>query len=268
MTTTELFDKLWNEYVQRTPSALKVKELFANEGNEIFNDHVAFRTFDDPRVNIDVLATTFLNSGYEYVNDYHFTKKKLYAKHFAHKTNKNAPLVFISQLITSELSVELQSVVNNTLNEVDFSTVSAEELVFKGRLWNTPSFETYSTLLEESEYAAWLYVNGFCSNHFTIDINKLDTFKTIEEVNTFVKANGFEMNTSGGEIKGTAEEFLVQSSILADKFDVEFEEGIKEITSCYYEFAYRYKQENGELFKGFIASSADKIFESTDMLVK
>lgn len=268
MNTTQLFDKLWNEYVERTPSALKVKDLFVNEGNTVYNDHVAFRTFDDPRVNVDVLATTFLNNDYEYVNDYHFPKKKLYAKHFAHKTDKNAPLVFISQLITSEFSKDLQNIIKTTLDQVDFSTIPAEELVFKGRLWNTPNYETYTKLLEESEYAGWLYINGFCSNHFTVDINKLDTFTTIEAVNTFIKANGFEMNTSGGEIKGSKEQLLVQSSILADKFNVEFEEGTKEITSCYYEFAYRYKQNNGDLFKGFIASSADKIFESTDMILQ
>ena len=32
-----------------------------------------------------------------------------------------------------------------------------------------------------------------------------------------------------------------------------------------YEFAYRHEMENGELFSGFIAGSADKIFESTNM---
>ncbi|WP_375239260.1 DUF1338 domain-containing protein [Aurantibacter sp.] len=268
MTTTKLFDKLWNEYTDRTPSALKVKNLLVKEGNTVYNDHVAFRTFDDPRVNIDVLATTFLNNGYEYVNDYHFEKKKLYAKHYAHKTDKNAPLVFISQLVTSEFSYELQATIKKTLDQVDFTKISVEELVFKGRLWNRPSFETYTRLLKESEYAGWLYINGFCSNHFTVDINKLDTFKTIKEVNSFIKSNGFEMNTSGGEIKGTPNNYLEQSSILADKFKVEFKEGIKEITSCYYEFAYRHNMPNGVLFKGFIATSADKIFESTDMILQ
>jgi len=269
MTTTQLFDQLWNEYTKRTPSAQKVKDLFKAQGNNIIaNDHVAFRTFDDPRVNIDVLATTFINNGYEYVADYHFKKKKLYAKHFVHKTDKNAPLVFISQLLTSELSVELQSIIKNTLNTVNFDNIPAEELVFKGRLWDTPNFQLYNSLLDESEYAAWLYVNGFCSNHFTVDINKLDTFNNITEVNNFLKENGYELNTSGGEIKGTPELFLEQSSILADKFIAEFEEGHKEITSCYYEFAFRHKMSNGELFKGFIANSADKIFESTDMVLQ
>lgn len=265
MTTTVLFNKLWNEYVERTPSAQKVKQLFESQGNTIANDHVAFRTFDDPRVNIDVLATAFINNGYEFKNDYHFPKKKLYAKHFEHKTDKNAPLVFISELITSDCSIETQSIIKNTLNTVDFSTVNAEELVFSGRLWSTPSFELYNTLLNESEYAAWLYVNGFCSNHFTINVNELSTFNTLEEVNAFLKENNFKMNVSGGEIKGNPELLLEQSSILADKINVRFEEGVKEITSCYYEFAYRHITKEGTLFKGFIANSADKIFESTDV---
>ncbi len=80
-----------------------------------------------------------------------------------------------------------------------------------------------------------------------------------------MKDHGFTLNSSGGEIKGSPSLLLEQSSILADIMPVEFEEGTKEITTCYYEFAYRYPKANGELFTGFIANSADKIFESTYM---
>lgn len=267
MSTKALFEKLWNEYVERTPSAKKVKYLFESQGNTIANDHIAFRTFDDSRVNIDVLAKTFINNGYEFKNDYHFPKKKLYAKHYEHKTDKNAPLVFISELITHEFPAEIQSIIKSTLDSVDFNTVDTNNLILSGRLWGTPSFKLYSTLLNESEYAAWLYANGFCANHFTINVNKLESFNTLKEVNTFLKHNGFKMNTSSGEIKGNPEQYLEQSSILADKITMTFQEGLYEITSCYYEFAYRYKKDN-ILFKGFIADSADKIFESTDMVLK
>ena len=65
--------------------------------------------------------------------------------------------------------------------------------------------------------------------------------------------------------KGTPAEFLEQSSILADTIPVAFKEVTKEITSCYYEFSFRHPMQNGELYSGFIAGSADKIFESTDM---
>jgi hypothetical protein len=265
MTTTEIFDNLWNEYTERTPSAQKIKELFINKGNSIFNDHVAFRTFDDPRVNIEVLAKPFIAAGYVECGDYTFEAKKLYAKHFEHATDKNAPRVFISQLKTAEFSYELQSAVKNMIDAIPQEELTSGELVFKGRLWEQPSFDVYEKLQAETEYAAWLYVNGFCSNHFTVDVNKLDTFDSLQDVNEFVKENGFKMNTSGGEIKGTPAQLLEQSSVLADKIPVAFKEVTKEITSCYYEFAFRHAMENGELYSGFIAGSADKIFESTDM---
>lgn len=265
MNTTQIFDKLWNEYTERTPSAQKIKELFSNQGNEVFNDHVAFRTFDDERVNIEVLAKPFIEAGYVEKGDYVFEAKKLYAKHFEHATDKNAPRVFISQLKTKEFSAELQAEVKAMIDSIPVADLDASTLVFKGRLWEQPSFDVYEKLQQESEYAAWLYVNGFCSNHFTVDVNKLSTFNSLQEVNEFLKENGFKMNTSGGEIKGTPEQMLEQSSVLADRIPVAFKEVTKEITSCYYEFAFRHPMSNGQLYSGFIAGSADKIFESTDM---
>ena len=74
------------------------------------------------------------------------------------------------------------------------------------------------------------------------------------------------MNTSGGEIKGTPEQLLEQSSILADTTEIDFIEGQNTVTTCYYEFARRYAAEDGEIYNGFIAASADKIFESTDLV--
>jgi hypothetical protein len=76
------------------------------------------------------------------------------------------------------------------------------------------------------------------------------------------------MNTSGGEIKGSPEQLLEQSSVLADTQELEFREGTHTVTTCYYEFAKRYPMENGELYNGFIAASADKIFESTDLVAQ
>ncbi len=265
MDVITIFDKLWNEYTDRTPSAQKIKDLFTNKGNTVFNDHVAFRTFDDERVNIEVLATPFLVAGYEEKGDYTFETKKLYAKHYEHKTDKDAPRVFISQLKTNEFSEALQNEVTRLIDSVPSEELNPADLVFKGRLWEQPSLELYEKLQKESEYAAWLYVNGFCSNHFTVDVNRLSTFESLQEVNEFLKENGFKMNASGGEIKGTPEQLLEQSSVLADKIPVDFQELTKEITSCYYEFAFRYPMDNGELYSGFIAKSADKIFESTDM---
>lgn len=203
--------------------------------------------------------------GYEPKGEYHFKAKKLRAKHFEHKSDRNAPKIFISELLLEEFSVELNSIVQNTINQIDHTVIQQEDLILKGRVWAKPSFEIYKRFLSVSEYAAWVYVNGFCSNHFTVDVNKLQTFKNLSKVNEFLKENGFKMNTSGGEIKGSPSQLLEQSSILADVVEVEFEENVKEITSCYYEFSYRYKNSQDVIFNGFIADSADKIFESTDM---
>ena len=51
---------------------------------------------------------------------------------------------------------------------------------------------------------------------------------------------------------------------MADKIDVNFTDGQHQIPGCYYEFARRYAGADGEIYQGFIAASADKIFESTD----
>jgi len=65
-------------------------------------------------------------------------------------------------------------------------------------------------------------------------------------------------------VKGTPEKLLEQSSTLADRVEVMFQEGKFTVPSCYYEFAKRYEGADGKLFSGFVAGSADKIFESTD----
>ena len=51
----------------------------------------------------------------------------------------------------------------------------------------------------------------------------------------------------------------------ASSVEVKFTEGVYNIPGCYYEFAKRYPDSSGQLYQGFVAASADKIFESTDV---
>jgi len=125
-----------------------------------------------------------------------------------------------------------------------------------------------SQLSEESEYAAWFYVFGFRANHFTVSINALKKYNDIHRVNDLLTKNGFVLNTSGGEIKGTPADLVQQSSTLADSVNVKFIEGSFEVPCCYYEFALRHPEPNGKLYSGFVAKSADKIFESTNYYKK
>lgn len=270
MNANEIFDRLWQDYTHQTPDAQKVHDLFKNKGEEVVNDHIAFRTFDDPRINIDVLSRLFLKSGYIFKGEYKFEAKKLFAKHFEHATDTQMPRVFISQLRTAEFSPGLQKHVQDFVAAIPEEMLTSDELIFSGRPKNAPkpSYALYNELRFESEYAAWLYLYGFRANHFTVSVNHLKNFQSIYQVNDFLKENGFIMNSSGGEVKGNPEQLLEQSSIKAGIIEVDFVEGRYAVPSCYYEFAMRYPDESGKLYSGFIAKSADKIFESTDFYKK
>lgn len=268
MNYTEIFDRLWKMYTEQNPSVQKVYDLFVAEGEEVKNDHIAFRTFNDPRVGIDVLAKPILKAGYVEKGQYDFPAKKLNAKHYEHATDEDAPRIFISELRLEDFSAELQQTAKAAIDNIPQELLESDDLIFSGQVFGKPSFATYEKLRKESEYAAWLYVYGFCANHFTVSINSLKTMPEICLVNKFLKQNGFLINDSGGEVKGTAEELLEQSSIKAEIIPIDFEEGTHEIPGCYYEFAKRYPDTDGKLYSGFIAKSADKIFESTDFYSK
>jgi hypothetical protein len=266
--TEKIFDKLWQDYITQNPHARQVYELLTAEGETVVNDHIAFRTFNDPRIGIDVLAKPFIDGGYTQGGEYIFEEKKLAAKHFEHKTDNNAPRIFISELQTELCSPYLRKTVDELVRNIPDSQLKSDDLIYKGNLWGTPELKTYLRLKTESEYAAWLYVYGFRANHFTVSVNALKKFKDIYQLNQFLKDNGFILNDSGGEVKGSPEALLEQSSIMAGRKEVKFVEGVFDIPSCYYEFARRYPEKSGDLYSGFISKNADKIFESTDNLAK
>ena len=263
-----LFDVLWKDYLEQNPEVKRIYELFVNEGERVVNDHIAFRTYDDPRINIDVLAKPFIEAGYEYRGEYVFEQKHLFARHFELKAFKEAPRIFISELQTKKFSPYIQETVKELVDIIPSNMLKSDKLALSGNLWGQPSYDVYEKLKKESEYAAWVYVYGFRANHFTVSINALKKYDTIQKVNQLLKDNGFSLNDSGGEIKGTPAELLEQSSSKAGKLPIKFVEGTYTIPSCYYEFAKRYPDAGGKLYQGFVAASADKIFESTDATPK
>jgi hypothetical protein len=268
METDLIFDRLWREYAQLNPSAKKIKALFTAEGEEVLNDHIAFRTLNDKRINIDILASVFLKNGYEPKGEYHFRQKHLFARHFEHKSEASAPKVFISELILENFSPFLQKTMHDWLDKISSEIVASGEIIFAGNARLIPSSEVYTQLRKESEYAAWLYVYGFRANHFTVSVDSLKKFNTIQKINDYLKDQGFTLNSIGGEIKGTPQDLLEQSSTMADLVLIGFHEGTLKIPACYYEFAKRYPDATGKVYSGFIEKSADKIFESTDFYKK
>jgi hypothetical protein len=258
-----LFSELWQNYVSVTPSAAKIHALLgSSQQDDVQNDHIALRTFNIEKINLDKLAAHFLALGYKENGEYHFEAKKLYAKHYEHP-DPTQPKVFISELLLEKCSPELQAIVHKLVDQIDVAAVTADNFLYSGRHWSIDQ-ATYNTLVKESEYAAWVSVWGFRANHFTVSVNALKNFDTLVSVNDTLKAAGFALNTSGGEIKGSQEVMLKQSSTLADEAVVEFTDGSKMVPSCFYEFARRFPMADGTLYPGFVAASADKIFESTN----
>lgn len=255
-------EHMWQDYCTLNPQAKAIFDAFTGKGEVVKNDHIALRTFNHPKLGIKSLADHFTKYGYVDSGEYLFKEKKLYAKHYENK-NKSLPKIFISELELEKMSPFVQQSINQAVEQVVAAQIKDEKFVYAGRPWKA-SYSVYTQLAAESEYASWVYAFGFRPNHFTVNVNDLKNFKDVSAVNDFIKTLGFKLNVSGGEIKGTPAELLEQSSTMANSVGVDFSDGKHTIPACYYEFAKRYPMASGELYQGFIAKSADKIFESTN----
>lgn len=259
---TDLLTSMWQDYCDLNPAAHRIFDLFTQQGEHVLNDHIALRTFKHPRLGISSMAKIFERFGYQEKGEYFFKEKKLYAKHWEH-ADLALPKIFISELELEKMSPFLQKTITELIEQIPQQEIDSPSFTFSGRHWNL-RFETYQKLADESEYAGWVSAYGFRPNHFTVNVNALKKYSDLQKVNKFIKDHGYILNTSGGEIKGTAEQLLEQSSTMAEKVSVKFIEGEHMIPGCYYEFAKRYAMPDGKLYQGFIAASADKIFESTN----
>jgi hypothetical protein len=144
----KLFSNIWNNYVEVTPSASKVHQLLGT-GNDVINDHVAYRTFNIGKVNIDKLSTQLIKLGYYECGEYQFKAKKLYAKHFEHN-DKTLPKVFISELLVEAFSSEAQQIINKMVDNIEIDAITKENFLYSGTHWQI-SYDEYQVLLKESE---------------------------------------------------------------------------------------------------------------------
>ena len=263
MNCSEFFAALWNQYIQVTPQAQSIQTLFHRQGETVVNDHVAFRTFDIPGFDLDKATELLATIGYEAFDQYRFPDKHLRAKGYSVPDDSNAPKIFFSELICSELDHDAQAiidVVTSTLEgELSLSNLTGHYPFKK------PTSNQYQILANASEYAGWLSTMGYQANHFTVSINHLESFESIGDVIALLESNRFALNMVGGVLKGSPDDRLVQASTIADNIPFTFADGIEEmIPSCFYEFAERFTDPSGELFQGFVPNNANAIFESTD----
>ncbi|MCE9577782.1 MAG: DUF1338 domain-containing protein [Deltaproteobacteria bacterium] len=259
----DLLAALWRDYTALTPQATRIHALLGARGEIVANDHVALRTYGVPGLGLEVLARPFEALGWVAQGTYAFPDKHLRARHWQHP-RAGLPKVFISELIVEELSPAAQARIAGLIAQLPAGFGARADLPWAGRPWAVER-ATYQALLDESEYAAWLAAFGFRVNHFTVDVNRLTTIASLAELNALLREAGFTLNDAGGAIKGTPADRLEQSSTRADEIAVAFTDGVAPVPSCYYEFARRYPLPSGELFQGFVPTSANRLFESTDV---
>ncbi len=264
MSPDEFFTALWKDYIAMAPQAERIRSEFESRGETVVNDHVAFRTLALEPIGIERLEPHILQLGYRQLEPYDFPAKKLRAFGYVSDAPE-APRIFLSELKVDELSSKAAAILRECAAWIDTAEVAQPEVLWSGRLWDPISRDDYQTLVEESEYAAWVATLGLRPNHFTISVNHLQKSTEVEAVLQVAESLGYEVNDSGGRVKGSPAQLLEQGSTMADKMLVDFAgDEQHEVPTCYYEFAKRYPDASGQLFKGFVAASADKIFESTD----
>lgn len=279
---------LMTRYKERVPDVAAIfqamiKEDVISNPNEIENDHIAFRTMGVKHLGIKSLEKIFLHYGYTRMDEYLFPEKKLNAYWYSPADPKD-PRIFISELRVDDLSADTAKLIRSYTDQVTSDPVDkldlnnsfdVDEFLHSG-LWHLPTWEDYSTLSKESEYAAWTIYNRYYLNHFTISVHNLKPgYNTVIDFNNFLERNGFVLNNASGKIKESPDGGLLQSSTVANMTDALFANNeIHRIPGSYVEFAERRvrpefrhlseKQITREHRReGFEAANADKIFEST-----
>jgi hypothetical protein len=284
----EILKGLMRRYSERVPEVYKVTQALIEKDvvksqAEISNDHIAFRTIGVQELGIQSFEKIFLHHGYVPKDDFFFEGKRLNARWYA-PPKSEYPRIFISELIVGDMPKEIQDIIYSYVGEVDTDPVNKLELdnaqqvddFLHRPLWRLPSWYDFNQLQRVSEYAAWVIYNRYYLNHYTISVHNLKNgYNTITEFNKFLESIGVVLNDSGGKIKVSKDELLLQSSTVSSMVEAEFNEGIKKmIPGSYVEFCERkvlpeFKNINGKQIQrkhrrdGFETGNADKIFEST-----
>jgi Domain of unknown function (DUF1338) len=283
-----VLDGLMRRYKERVPDVKTTIDAMINAGiiknaDDIENDHVAFRTMGLPHLGIASFEKIFLHYGYQKRDYFYFEGKKLNAYWYS-PPSPEYPRIFLSELRVDDLSLETANLIKKYTKNIGSDPVDALDLdnglavdkFLHSPLWELPSWEDYTALLKESEYAAWVIYNRYYLNHYTISVHNLDKgYDDIYKFNDLILAAGVKLNDAGGVVKTSPDGGLLQSSSVAKMIEAEFANGGSHIIAgSYVEFAERkilpaFAHLKPEEIKrehrrdGFETGNADKIFEST-----
>ena len=290
----ELFDTLWVRYRGRMEYVRKYEEIVRANGAVFINDHIAFRTLasQDPSAGIFMISRIFEALGYRTANCYEFPDKSLSSIHYQH-LNPQFPKLFITQLKSWELSAAGRKIISKSLKthrpqlEEDFlanlrnldgGDKSARSKLLKALVryfeelpWEIPDKKDVLALDKETQYGAWVLVNGYDVNHFTASVNShnVSALDDIEKVVLEMMRAGIPMKK---DIEGERGTKLRQTSTESAVIQVAVKETGKTVkvpwTYAYFEIAERPLIKNPqtgqmERFEGFLGGQATNLFEMT-----
>ena len=292
----ELFDTLWVRYRARMEYVRKYEEVVKAHGARFINDHIAFRTLatQDPAGGIFRISRIVEALGYTAAACYEFPDKRLSSIHYRH-AHPEFPKLFITQLKTWELSDGARAIIAKSmkshrrpvsertlsdLHRVGELTAAARArllkqmvLYFQELPWDRPQKKEVLALDKESQFGAWVLVNGYDVNHFTasVDSHGVPSLDDIEKVVDALKAAGVPMKK---EIEGERGTKLRQTSTEAAVVDTPVKDGAKTVkipwTYAYFEIAQRPLMKDPvtgrmERFEGFLGGQATNLFDMTKL---
>jgi hypothetical protein len=290
----QLFDTLWVRYRSRMEYVRKYEDMVEAHGATFVNDHVAFRAFalQKPAAGIFTISRIFEALGYWSAACYEFPDKHFNSIHFQH-SNPRFPKLFITQLKTWELSARTRRIIEKAARThrpgvtdtvladlrslAKVSTYGRAGLLkilarfFSDLPWDLPQKRDVLEVNEESQFGAWVMVNGYDVNHFTasVDSHQVEPLNDIEKTVSAMRAAGIPMKK---EIEGERGTKLRQSSTEAVTLPVRVKDGAKRTTMpwsyAYFEIAERPLIKNPvtgqtERFEGFLGGQATNLFEMT-----
>lgn len=273
-----LLDGLWERYRARMPAVRRYEALIAREGGVFLNDHLAFRCLasQKPLLGIPTVSRIFEALGYAAAACYEFPDKRLSSQHYQHP-NAKFPKLFISQLKTWELSPASRKLVAKSLRShrtplgdasladlqrIEMLTadqrrrlLTKTQAYFSRLPWELPQKNDVEALNRESQFGAWVLLNGYDVNHFTAAVDD------IEQTVAMMKRAGIVMKD---EIEGAPGSRLRQSSTHAAVVSMKARQGQKTVllpwTYAYFELA-----ERKQGFQGFFGPQASGLFEMTKL---
>lgn len=296
-----VFKELWKHYYGQVDYASMIEQYVKSKSDQWVEDHVAYRTLPGQHTGMHILERLFSMLGYKREDDYDFAEKHLQAFWMSPNDTDGSseaasPKIFISEIRAGEFGADFEKTILNITSEVQQSAIERLEAMYsqiddpkiedafvqtavsmltEGPSWSRPKWDVYQTLAKLSEYAAWTYLFGNQLNHFTVSVHLMKSLSDIVSLGESIEKDlSIPMNKSGGMVKGTADVKLEQIATMAAKVQYQFQDGVREVSYGFVEFAKRYPLEGksddhqwSSYYQGFVAANANKIFESTDMAV-